>query len=434
MSLRAAWHDYRQALGSFSRPARLFLLSTLMSWAGYGVNQVLYNLLLVEAGFQEAFVGRCVALNGLGLAIAALPAGWLAERRGRRWCLLVGTLIFGSGHLLRAVVLIPATIYAGSLLSGVGLAMTAIAAAPFLTEHSTPRERTHLFSSFFAAELLAGVVGALLGGWVPSVLTALPTSVRPELLGAYQWTLVLGAALDFTAIIPLRLLPGAAGGRTGSARAPVTKAERRVLIPIGLNAFLIGMGAGLVIPFMNLYFKIRFDCSSAQIGMFFSVAQVGTAFAMMLGPVAARRFGKLRTAVTCQLLSLPFLVTLGFERHLPVSVTAFWLRAILMQTSTPLVSAFVMETLPPALRDRSASFTNLVWNLGWATSATLAGLVIERFGYAVPFYMTAVLYASAALWFYRSFRGVREPGSAPPADSRLSEEAKGLRGEGPGTE
>jgi predicted MFS family arabinose efflux permease len=151
---------------------------------------------------------------------------------------------------------------------------------------------------------------------------------------------------------------------------------------------------------------------------------------MLLGPVIARRFGKLRTATASQLLSLPFLVTLGAEKRLEVAVGVFWMRAMLMQASTPLIGAFVMETLPPALRARSASFTNLVWNAGWAASATLSGLMIVRFGYAVPFYVTATLYLGASLWLYRSFREIAEaPGGAP-----LSEEAKGLRGEGPMTE
>jgi predicted MFS family arabinose efflux permease len=83
--------------------------------------------------------------------------------------------------------------------------------------------------------------------------------------------------------------------------------------------------------------------------------------------------------------------------------------------------------LPPALRARSASFTNLVWNVGWAVSATLAGLIIQRFGYAVPFYCTAALYAIAATTFYLAFRRTAEL----PAEPRLSEEAKGQRGEGP---
>jgi MFS family permease len=428
--LGGAWRDYRDAVKQFSRPARLFLLYTGLGWAGYGVNSVLFNLYLVEGGYQEAFVGRVIALNGIGLALAALPAGWLAERWGRRPCLMLGAVLFGAGNLLRATLLIPGAIYAGSLLAGIGQSLTAIAATPFLTEHSTARERTHLFSAFFACELLAGVVGSLLGGWAPAGLRALGASVHPTLLMAYRVTLIGAAALDLAAVAPILGLRGLAEAPLARERARLDPREQRRLVPIVVNAFLIGAGAGLVIPFMNLYFKTRFDCSSAQIGVFFSIAQVTTALAMLAGPAVARRIGKLRAATFSQLLSLPFLVTLGAERRLEFAVGAFWLRATLMQASTPLISAFVMETLPPALRARSTSFANLVWNLGWATSATLAGLMISKFGYAVPFYVTAVLYGAAALWLYRSFRHTPEI-SAEPA---LSEEAKGLRGEGPMTE
>ena len=430
-ALRSAWREYRGAATSFSRPARLFLLTTVLSWTGYGVNQVLFNLYLVEGGFQEAFVGRIIALNGVGLAIAALPAGWLAERRGRVPCLILGAAIYGLSHLTRALVLVPAVIATASFFAGVGQALTAIAAAPFLSEHSSARERTHLFSFFFATELLAGVLGSLLGGWMPNALHALPISGAMDLLHRYRWTLVAGALLDFVALAPLLRLRGIVEAPFERGGAAADPKERRKIMPVVVNAFLIGMGAGLVIPFMNLYFKTRFGCSSAQIGGFFAVAQVTTACAMLAGPVIARRAGKLRTAIGLQLCSLPFLVTLGAERRLPVAVGSFWMRAMLMQASTPLVNTFVMEALPPALRARATSFINLVWNIGWATSATFAGALIQGFGYAVPFYVTATLYLSASTWFFLSFRGTRELRDEEP---RLSEEAKGLRGEGPMTE
>jgi predicted MFS family arabinose efflux permease len=181
---------------------------------------------------------------------------------------------------------------------------------------------------------------------------------------------------------------------------------------------------------MNLYFANRFHCSSSQIGVFFSFAAVFTAVASLLGPVVARRFGMLRTAIAAQVLSLPFLVTLGAEERLSVAVVAFWMRATLMQASTPLVQTFVMEALPPALRARSASLNTLVWNAGWAFSATVSGVIIQRFGYHVPFYVTAVLYATAAATFYRAFRGTPEAA----ARRGVPEAVDGRHGEGPLTE
>jgi MFS family permease len=419
--------DFRDAAREFSRPARLYLLSEFLAWTGHGIMAVLYNLYLVEAGYQESFVGTAVSVTALGLALVALPAGMLAERWGRRRCLVLGATLDGLGFLVRASVLAPGPILAASFVAGAGQAMLAIAAAPYITEHSTPKERTHLFSAFFAFALLAGVAGSALGGWLPRIALTLPAGLRPDLLHAYRLALLVGGAFSLSAALPLLRLRGMREAPLVRAGAPEPGPAVRTLFPIALNAALIGAGAGLVIPFMNLYFKTRFHCSSGQIGLFFSLAQVFTAIASLLGPAVARRYGKMRTAVVSELLSLPFLVTLGFESRLGIAVGAFWLRATLMQASTPLLQTFIMEALPPGLRARATSIMNLVWNVGWALSATLAGLIIQRFGYAVPFYMTALLYAVAASTFYLAFRGTPEL----PAEPRLSEAAKGQRGEGP---
>ncbi len=428
--LRAAWSDYRDAVGLFSHPARLFLLTELLAWTCHGIFAVVFNLYLLEGGYRESFIGRAVSLNGLGMALAALPAGLLADRWGRRRCLVLGAALDAAAQITRATLLAPGAVLAGSFFAGAGQALLAIASAPFLTEHSAPRERTHLFTTFFATTLLAGVVGSIMGGEIPSLLGRLPGPLHPDRLHAYRGALWAGGLLNAAACLPLLRLRGMVEPSHLHARVRTDAAARRRLVPIGLNAFLIGAGAGLVIPFMNLYFAHRFACSSSQIGVFFSLAAVLTALASLLGPALARRFGMLRTAVAAQLLSLPFLVTLGAERRLGIAVAAFWLRATLMQASTPLVQAFVMEALPASLRARSASLITLVWNCGWAVSATLSGIIIQRLGYDVPFYITAILYGVAASTFYLSFRGAPE-GAAPP---RLPEQAEGRHGEGPLTE
>src|SRR2546425_1219016 len=79
-----------------------------------------------------------------------------------------------------------------------------------------------------------------------------------------------------------------------------------------------------------------------------------------------RRFGKLRAAVWAQLLSLPFLITLGVEKRLDVAVGAFWMRATLMQATSPLLGTFIMEALPSEMRATATGLINLLWNIGWA--------------------------------------------------------------------
>lgn len=433
--VQEAWRDYRDAVRHFSPPARAYLTSELLAWTGSGIFQVLFNLYLVEGGFREAFVGTAVSTLGLSLALCALPSGILADRWGRRNCLMLGAALDGAGLIARALFLDPGVILGASFLAGAGQSMLAIAAAPFITEHSTPRERTHLFSTFFACSLLAGVLGSVLGGALPWLLLHLPDAFRPSRLVAFRITLLAGGAFGCIALLPLARLRHFKESALAHVQEAAPPDAVRRLYPIALNFALIGMGAGLVIPFMNLYFADRFHCSSAQIGVYFAVAQVFTALAALLGPMLARRFGMLRTAIGSELLSLPFLVTLGAETHLSIAVGAYWMRATLMQAATPLLQNFVMEVLPPSLRARATSIGNLLWNLGWAVSATSAGLIIQRFGYAVPFYMTAALYATAAVTFYLAFRRVKESAIGPPPPrAAATEEALGARGEGALTE
>jgi MFS family permease len=423
--LRHAWTDYRDAARRFSPPARRLLAAEFLLWCGYGVSQVVFNLYLVECGFGPRVVGHAISLFGAGVATAALPASWIARRLGRGRTLTLGVLVDGLGQLLRCLWPAVGLVYVASTLAGIGQSLIQIPSAPFMAEHSSPRERTHLFSTLFAVSLFAGVLGSLFGGWLPRLLLALP-GFTAGLEGAYRAALVLGAAISMSGALVLAGLPREAATATDGAAPRPSPEVRRRLVPIGVNALLIGAGAGLVIPFMNLYFAQRFHCSSGQIGSFFSAAQVCTGGAALLAPAVARRFGKLRTALWAQLLSLPFLLTLGVEHRLEVAVFAFWIRATLMQAITPLLGTFIMEALPSELRATATGVINLVWNIGWAISATLAGGVIQQFGYEVPFFVTASLYAAAALYFYWSFRDLPEVRAEP----RAPEEAAVHSGDG----
>ena len=424
-----AVRDYREAAGAFTRPARGFLLHALLAWAGLGVHQVLFNLYLVEGGFRESFVGHAVSALGVGLAVTALPAAWLANRFGRRRCLIAGTLIEASALAVRALTIEPSLVIGACFAAGAGQALIAVAAAPYLTEHSSPRERTHLFSAYFAIQLVAAVLGSLVGGVLPHGLERLFGSL--DRFHTYRVTLLVGVAIELAAAFPLLTLAGLREERIVPVRDANPRETGRRMGGIAAFAFLIGSGAGLVIPFMNLYFKTRFDCSSAQIGVIFSLAQVSTALAGLIGPAVARRHGRLRTAVASQFLSLPFLLTLGFERHLPVAVIAFWLRATFMQASMPLLNAFLMEALPSTQRARATSLMNLLWNVGWAVSASLSGTLIQHFGYAVPFSVTGALYLVATLMFWLSFRTIADRGTvAAGGEALVTEEVKGARGSG----
>lgn len=409
--------DYYSTTQRFSANARRLLAATMLAWVGLSVSAVVFNLYLVAGGYAEDFVGVVTSMQGIGMALTALPAGWAADRFGRPALLRAGTATIALALLLRGLSLDPRALFAATFLLGSGQAMITIAASPFMSENSLEYERTHLFSMHFVVVLLGSIVGNLMGGELPGILERHAAMLAASPLLAFRWTLAAGAAVTALALFPLASVHEA---RVKPADAPPPARVRDhagLLWRLALNFALLGLGAGLIMPFFNLYFVRRYGASASQIGIYFSVAQVITLVATLAGPLVARRLGKLRAITVLQLASLPFLVTLGFETTLAISVLAFWGRSAFMQMSSPLFNSYAMDAVPPALRARAHGLNNMVWYLGWAASSALAGLVIARLGWAYPYYLTAVLYGAATLTLWYNFRSVAEDGGRIRATS-----------------
>ena len=88
--------------------------ATLLAWVGLSVNQVVFNLYLVSGGYREDFVGAVSSMQGVGMAMVALPAGWAADRFGRRALLRTGSLTIACALLLRSLSLLPTALLGAS--------------------------------------------------------------------------------------------------------------------------------------------------------------------------------------------------------------------------------------------------------------------------------------------------------------------------------
>jgi MFS family permease len=178
----------------------------------------------------------------------------------------------------------------------------------------------------------------------------------------------------------------------------------RLLGKLTFPGFLVGCGAGLTIPFLNLYFRDRFHQDPQQIGGFFAVAQILTMAGFLMGPILARRFTHVRTIVFTELLSIPFFLLLAIAGQLWIAVAAFWMRGALMNMNQPVSSAFAMEVVPVDQQASTNSMRMLAWNLSWMVTTPLGGWLIERHGFTPNMIATMGLYLVSAALFWVYFR------------------------------
>jgi MFS family permease len=283
-----------------------------------------------------------------------------------------------------------------------------VSGAPFLMENSTPQERTSLFSASFGLSTLIGFFGNLVGGLLPALFATL-LSVDPESVPAYQGTLWVMAGLSLASLIPLALIrqgerveaaPSipSAPGRPDSAPLP-GKLIGQLLLPNAVTS----VGAALLIPYMNVFFKEKFPIPDSTLGAMFSVSSVAMGLATLASPLLAGRLGKIRALVLVQLASIPFLLTIGFAPSFGVAMVAFWVRAALMNMGSPLYQAFAMEQVDERARARVSSLMGMGWNIGWSVGPYVSGLIQMRAGFPPIFLITAGTYVVGSVMPYAFF-------------------------------
>jgi len=169
---------------------------------------------------------------------------------------------------------------------------------------------------------------------------------------------------------------------------------------LSLVQVFIGAGAGLFISYFNLYFVDHLKASSALFGVLNGGTITIAALCTLAAPWLAGRIGRVNAIVLTQLASIPLLVTLGLTTLLPLAALCFLFRQALMDMCSGILQVFSMEAVPEQHRGIANSSYQAAFQVPWALTATLGGLLITTVGYTPIFLGAAVcyLFAIGTLW------------------------------------
>jgi MFS family permease len=273
-----------------------------------------------------------------------------------------------------------------------------IGIAPFIMDHTNAEYRNEVFSVNNALQTFAAAGGAFLT-FVSGYLGIKDPLV---LYRDVMWTGVV-CAVSGLIVVFLKVQTQA----HTSISNPFTRehlSNLRGFLPLRIVLIvprtLVGLGASLIIPFMNLYFKEIFHLPGPQIGLIYTFGQIATAVGMLLAPLLVMHMGKVRTVVVTELLSLPFMFVLARAGTLVYAIPAFLTRQALMNLSTPVSQQFNMEITPSHFRTITNGLMSMGDNLSRALGSFIAGYIIQFRGYSYSFYAAMTLYLISALFYY----------------------------------
>lgn len=394
--------DYLHHLSLFSREARLFLMGTFFVAYTFAVYQLLLNLYLKELGFKEGFIGSILSATALGTLVASMPLVYLLHRVSYRRILIASVLFSSVGFGLLGLLLHKTGLWLAAFLSGASLSGLRLVAPPFFMHSSTPKERTYLFSLNFGTWILAAIVGNLSGGYLVKLLHSLGQSQAASL----RWALLGSILVGLWGTVPFWMIKTRPAKRQTSSEIwkwNNLKKRGKLYFKLAFPLFLVGTGAGLIIPFLNLYFKTLFSQSAHEIGIYFAWLQIFMLAGILLGPVLAKKLGMIRSIVYTELASIPFMLILAFTSQLPLAVGAFFMRGALMNMAQPLSTNFSMEAVEEKEHPLVNSLIALAWTLSWVFSAGLGGKLIELYSFAPPLIIAAGLYVFSSALYYSFF-------------------------------
>lgn len=418
-----------RTIGQFHRDARLFLVTTLVGGAALSLYWIDFNLYLASLGFSTATIGLVATVASTAGAITAFPASAASDRFGRR-AVIAGGAVVGIASLIGLIasesigfILVFAALWA------IGQQAFQVVQAPFLTEHSDPSHRNELFAIQFAIMNVTNIVAAALGG-IGATAVAAALGLDPAGPGTYRVILVLMTLLLLAALATVGLLsddrpravfarrlrsvgePAAfpADPRRPRARFGIVVRDRARFVRLVLPGFLIAMGAGQVIPFLNIFIQRKFGLDLASLNAVFALTSLGTIAAILAQPRLARRFGQITSVVIVQVASLPFLVVLGFSPVLWTVIVAMAVRNSLMNAGNPIFSAFAMEQVSPTERATLSAAMSVLWQVGWVVGGTWYAVLQATLGfeggYTVNFVTIITLYSIATSLYWIWFRRV----------------------------
>jgi len=377
--------EYLQQIRGFQRDIRLFLLYNLFANVGFGVFQLIFNLYLTELRLREDDIGAFTAAQTLSMAAVSASLGMLFRRFGLWRCIFSGVILFLFSSYGLAFAEHPTPLLLLSATNGAGLAFMFTGTMPFIIEWVRRDQRQHVAAISFSVISLSTTVGALVGGFLPGVIPASD-------VGVFRWTLVIGSTIGAIGLAPLLLMGPARAGRgpadPTAAREAEGPAERRqvrrdvsVFVLIG---GLMALGAGMVMPFYNVYLT-TLGASSQEIGYIFALGGLCAATVGLAAPALSRRYGSLRAVPIVRLSVVPFYVMLIVSPTVGIAVLAHIVRQTSISMAWPIDSTFIADVLPPRARASVYGLRSAAWNVGFSVASLIGGAIIVNLGYDVTF-------------------------------------------------
>ena len=387
-------------LGARSRTALYGIVAAVfVSGTGIGSLLPILPLFLRERGASYSLVGVIVGAALVAQAVGQWPAGWLAERIGRREMMVAGLLVAAAASLLFLIPLSVEWLVALRFLQGLGFAMAAPAEVALVADVVAPGELGTAYGWVSAARQSGLIVGPAVGG----------------LLAVFgRWTVfaVTGSALAGAALVAALVLPRST--RRVSSGASIARIfVRPTRVGVALRAVLtMTVGLGLLIGIYDVIWSLYLRALGASdfvIGLSFTLFALPLVIATPFAGWGSDRWDRRWLAFGSVAVGSLMAFIYPFLHNVAAVIGVGILEGALWAFTEPAMNAFLMDAVPER-RGEAQGVVGAAMSGSMAAGSLVAGTLFAM-GVAVPFVVAG---AAGFVFAVAAVPGLRSAGGRAP--------------------
>lgn len=353
---------------------------------------LILNIYLSKMGFSDPEIANFISYRFLAVILLAFPLGFYIKGKSLKPFFIIGAL----GVPLVAIIVVCSIKYKFDyylpilfVLWGFFFTLFQVSTLPYVMRNTSAKNQSHAISLSYATNSF----GTIFSG----IIIFLSAQFMREI---DEGNILFGISiLGFSAVYYLLKMKLDLGPSIKD-NLRLDSYDWALIFKSILPTLIIAVGAGLTIPFINLFFFHNFKLDSSGFAIIGGISSVLVATLSLLAPNLKSKFGFKRGITYTQMIAVIALVALAtteFFTHywwaFPLSVICYLVRTPLMNMAAPMTSELTMNYVGVKNQEMLSAITAAIWSGSWFFSSQIFRFLKEEgLAYAHIFYITAALY------------------------------------------
>lgn len=365
----------------------------------------IFNFYLIDHGYTDEGIAQLIAKRFLVVMLLSLPLGFLIQGRRLLPLLRVAAALIPLSSWL--ILWSAPSQFAGVLsfaigVQGAAFAVFQVCMIPYIMRNEVRGKQPEAIALHFSTW---GMTGFILGIGIYLANTMAQTKISEAYVLV---TLTIVSTIGFLMLLkPMkeRVEPATAESRIWRRWQNYDwPAIFNVLTP----SLIMGIGAGLTIPFVSLFFYHVFAMEYDTFSLMTAMATFFVTIGSVYGPRILRRYGYHVAITWTQSLAVLTLILMALTEAYAelswvylIAIACYMLRQPLMNMGNPIISEFTMNYVGSRNQEVTSALRQSLWAGSWFFSSQIFSVLrAQGFGFAAIFMTTAVIYGVSVIWYY----------------------------------